>query len=476
MRGIFFLGTVLAVLGTCELRAADPVPAANTPERVALLVKQLGSSRFAEREKAQRALEAIGIPALDILRKAVASPDQETSRRASELVQKIDAAVLTAKLLAPKRVKLDLSNTPVPAAVAELERQSGYVIHIALDVAADNRKVTLATGDVTFWEAFDALCLKAHLVEVNPAAANKQPYPRNAEFFVKDGNPAAMATCYAGAVRIRALPPSAAARLPRAAGEAVLLLEVSPEPRLEHFAIDGSPILRKAWDDQGQTLALVLDAAPANPNALPRNRQALPYGGDDAANRPVTVRFKLGEKQATHLKQLQGALTAKILTPTEPLAVVDNVLKAAGQTVKGKAGGSLQVLAVAKEPNGDIQMRFRMANLGSENPLGNLLLAGQPQIQQVQIRVGGGFGGRRFLTTSGYNSPVPLLVDARGRSFQMVQIPRRNLQINNGEFTEELAMIFRPQQGQGEAARLVVNGQRLATVPVSFSFGDVPLQ
>src|SRR5262245_42296621 len=74
-------------------------------ERINQLVKQLGSSKFAERENAKRELEKIGVPALEALRKAAQSSDLETSRRASELVKKFDAKIATDTLLAPKRVK-----------------------------------------------------------------------------------------------------------------------------------------------------------------------------------------------------------------------------------------------------------------------------------------------------------------------------------------------------------------------------------
>jgi len=251
MRRISFLGALVAVLGAAWLgQAANPATAPNTPERIDVLVKQLGSSRFAEREKAQRELEAIGTPARDRLWKATASADQEIGRRAGELVHKIDAAALAARLLAPKRVNLQLKDVPVPAALAELTKQCGYPIRIAGSRATlDKRKLTLATGEVSFWEAFDALCLQAQLVDTMPVvpAADPlpgfQPMPARAQLVVKDGKPLSRPTCYAGAIRIRAVPFTAPADV--RAGEAMLLLEVAPEPRLEHFALAGSSRIRK---------------------------------------------------------------------------------------------------------------------------------------------------------------------------------------------------------------------------------------
>jgi uncharacterized protein (TIGR03067 family) len=63
-------------------------------ERIAKLIKQLGSDAFAKREAANKELDAIGEPALDALRKAVASDgDAEIRRRAEQVIQAIAGRV-----------------------------------------------------------------------------------------------------------------------------------------------------------------------------------------------------------------------------------------------------------------------------------------------------------------------------------------------------------------------------------------------
>ena len=57
---------------------------------IAKLVKQLGSPDFTEREAATKALEAIGFPALDALRKAAKDNDAEVAQRATRLVEIIE--------------------------------------------------------------------------------------------------------------------------------------------------------------------------------------------------------------------------------------------------------------------------------------------------------------------------------------------------------------------------------------------------
>jgi hypothetical protein len=489
MRGIPLLAALTGVLGLALLAAGESATGDGTARRVERLVGQLGSSRFAEREKAQRELEGIGPPALERLRKATTDADLETSRRAGELVQKIEHAVLAAKLLTPTRVRLAFNNTPVSAAIADLARQSGYRIYLSGDKAAlRDRKVTFTTGEVSFWEAFDTLCHRARLVEVSQTAgagaavprAGRDPFsrrlpppgfaqpvdeiadePAQFHFVVKDGKPVAFPTCYAGSMRIRALT-SAAANLPRNPGEAAVVLELAPEPHLEQVAIDVGPALRKVCDDQGQTLSVASSTAYGSPS------------------RRVLIRFKIGEKHAQALKTVQGLLTVKLLTPPQPIITVDKVEKAAGQTYKNREGGSLQVLAYDLQPNRDVQIRVRMTNLAGDNPLGGALPGGRVQIQQVQgqqvmIQVVGVNGRRRFVTSTSYQGRLPSLLDANGKNYSLYHVPQRRVQATNGELMEEVTLSFRPHEGQGPPARLVVNGQRPVAIPVSFNLTDVPL-
>ena len=63
------------------------------------LVKQLGSDKFSERQKAREQLDAIGEPALESLRKASASDDAEMRRLASGLVKRIQSRVTCQALI-----------------------------------------------------------------------------------------------------------------------------------------------------------------------------------------------------------------------------------------------------------------------------------------------------------------------------------------------------------------------------------------
>jgi len=168
MRNTLLLAGLSVVLG---LGLVAAVPAAPTPgadaSAVDKLIGQLGSADFEERDQATGALEAIGEPALDALRKAASShADAEVRMRAGMLVRTIELRATSSSVLKPRRVHLVYKDVPVPEAVADFARKTGYAIVLNdPENKLAERKITLDTGDVTFWEAFDQFCDKAGLVE-----------------------------------------------------------------------------------------------------------------------------------------------------------------------------------------------------------------------------------------------------------------------------------------------------------------------
>src|SRR2546421_167997 len=111
------------------------VGADDDKDRVGQLIKQLGSPKFAVRDRAKKELESMGTAALEALRKAAKSEDMETSRRAGELVKKLEDKISLDNLLQPKKVNLKLRDVTVQQAVDELAKQSGYPIQIDGDRA-----------------------------------------------------------------------------------------------------------------------------------------------------------------------------------------------------------------------------------------------------------------------------------------------------------------------------------------------------
>jgi uncharacterized protein (TIGR03067 family) len=86
-----FLGGVAALAVAAFAQADD---AAKSPQAMDRLIQQLGSKRFREREAACKALERVGESALDALHEAATGePDPEVRRRATGLVERIEAQV-----------------------------------------------------------------------------------------------------------------------------------------------------------------------------------------------------------------------------------------------------------------------------------------------------------------------------------------------------------------------------------------------
>ncbi|HZT83348.1 MAG TPA: hypothetical protein VFA26_24165 [Gemmataceae bacterium] len=626
------LGLGLASVGGVRTTAADKADA----DRIAKLIQQLGSDSYAERSRAAKDLEGIGAPALQALKKAAASDDLEVRKAAEALVKKIEARAQVEKLLAPKRVKLACKDTPLKEALADFQKQSGYTIqlHDPENKLAD-RKVTLETGEVSFWEALDLFCKKAGLKEatpqdlfrapppprggplppvkggpgvapgqpgqtdpaVPPAAPAKpvparpakpapvekeqpvnqaavvrvqavaapggaaqvqvqiappgkpvggpvarpggRPFPALSPTTITlvDGKADDVPTHYAGAVRVRGLkyafppipnPPPA------------FLLEVRAEPKLQIQGLAGVKI-DKALDDKDQKLTE--DAGgpngpggfPVPPGGFPA--PPLPPGGIGGAGfggfvaRPPVwfggmgshqhlVRFKKGDKESKSLKEVSGTVSAQVLTPPEPVLTVDNVMKAAGKTVKGKDGGSIKVVDAKADDNGRIQVQVEVEMPPGIIPGGvggfggGVILPGGPvQIQPAPLPIQiappppppappGGGKGFRFqaqpaviqvrqaqvqIQIAPGAAPQPAiaiapayfgggnglqLLDGKGQPIQLVG---QGLSFQPGAKGPTWNLTFQPKKGQ-EAAKLVFTGSRSVTVDIPFTLKNVPLQ
>jgi len=227
-------------LGSARLNAG---PAENAvPPNIGQLIAQLGSLKFKEREAAAAALETAGIAALPALQAASINKDPEIRRRAEKLLTQFQKRQETAEALKPTLIHLDYDETPLAQAVADLARQSGFPIQLASGTSnRQERAVTLRTDETTFWQALDLFCAKTHLVErvvplapdsvqatddfraMNGAPGGRIVYRlENANsdstagrLFLVDGQVPACPTCYAGAVRIRAVTAADSARSSR---------------------------------------------------------------------------------------------------------------------------------------------------------------------------------------------------------------------------------------------------------------------
>src|ERR1043165_1832087 len=163
--GCFFVAAVLSfalVLSLCAQDTAD------------VWIAKLGSRSYLERERVMQSLEALGSSALPALHKAMKHPDQEIRQRSSALIGRIEERMLLDELRAPTMTRFQFHNTPLYEALREIEKQTGLPCGTA---RRHGRPITVDTGIVPFWQAWDRFCQAAKLEEVDHSRSLAQLHP-----------------------------------------------------------------------------------------------------------------------------------------------------------------------------------------------------------------------------------------------------------------------------------------------------------
>lgn len=480
-----------ALLLAGSLSAAEP-----DAGRIARLIAQLGSTSFAEREAATDQLAALGPAALEALRRAADANDPEVRRRAQKLVRQIEQRLTTARLLEPRRVRLVYQDVPVVEAVADLSRKTGLLLQLTGDLTPlADRRVALDTGETTLWEAFGQFLQKAGLWErgLDSEAFYDERYeyssgqrrivaldrttwgaaPRSLNPLVlADGKGRPLPSCQAAAVRIRALPPGApAVSTAKTEGELLLVLEAMPEPHLRWESVLAVRVER-AIDDQGQALKQPTVSGGLGGAAGAAAEEmivvwdgvgrfpAQPFG--DA--RHVPVRLRLGDGPSKRLRELSGVIAARVQTPPEVLAGVDNPAEAIGQRVAAADGSTLRVVEVKRTEEGLHQVR-----VGLSSPAPELVSAGVPARVVVLTRIGPAQRTGSVAPESGDF----VLLDAKGRRFPLVGGEVAGA-LGQG-VTHDFTLLFQALPDGAKPARLEYTGRRTVTVEVPFTLKDIPL-
>jgi len=385
---------------------------------------------------------------------------------------------------------------PVIEAVDDFAKKTGFTVQISGDrTKLLTRKITLDTGETTYWEAYARLCKEAGLGEhVDPSAGVDNRFndraqrggtrvidlrhssynPTESRLVLTDGGPADSAppTFHAGALRIRALPSiTSVSGQTKNDGETLFALDVTPEPGLLWQTVLGMRIDR-AIDDRGQHLTqpAAFVGGGINPQSLQEDVVIIVEDGtilpvNDL--RLVPVRLKLGKASAKQVKELKGTLTAQVLGVPERLATVESILKSAGQVVKAADGTTVRVMAVTQQDDGEISLRVELQSRTPDMNLG--------RFPGRIIRVNRGMRARtqREMPTEG-GEPILTLQNTKGEAFRLDQCA-----LDSGtdgiRTTKLFNLTFPPQKNLGEPAKLIFTGRRLAVVEVPFVLKDIPL-
>jgi hypothetical protein len=285
---------------------------------------------------------------------------------------------------------------------------------------------------------------------------------------LSDGKPDALPTHYAGAIRIRALPPQTVVHgQTRKEGETLFALGLCLEAKIPLEKVVGVHV-EKATDENGQSLAQITEPAPdpgANQPTFIGNVNGRAAGMIGTGDIQAPVKLKAGEKASKQLKELTGVLTAQVRTPPEVTMTVDNILKATSKSIEAKDGTKLTVLEVEHDEKGEVRVRVEISPL-----LEPVRINGRGQVRAMVM-----VGANGMVLDFSNDAPTFKLVDAKGAEFPQPSVPSRGFKVANNVVSHELTLVFQPQQGQAEASKLQYLSSRRVVVEIPFRLKDVPL-
>jgi hypothetical protein len=242
--------------------------------------------------------------------------------------------------------------------------------------------------------------------------------------------------------------------------------------------------VEKAVDERGRSLHEVVVTEPAagqemivaggrGGQRIVRRIHPNSMSGDP---REVLVHLEQADRPAKRLQELSGVLAAQVRTAPEAIFSVDNILKAAGQSIRGDGGGKMTVTQVTPADNGEVALQIELELPPEVAPVAgggmeSLVLPGPGG-----RRGGAGFQGRAGITRALAASPVIgfRLLDDKGAVLPL------NLQQVTGKAEDEtvtwqVTLAHKKEAGQGEPAKLAFFGSRTLTLDIPFTLKDVPL-
>lgn len=477
--------------------ASDPADAGSsstTEAKIAALVEKLGSRNFREREEASAELERLGgRQVVAGLRRALRHEDAEVRRRAEALLRIVERRLLLDEFLQPTLITGTWSDTSVAQILDDIARAAECAIEVPETIKAGGKTLTLSVQRKPLWEVLDDICARAGLslavysepdpnlssVRIREVVTNRitvpNALPGKMRIAIREGKAPRGAICYCGAIRMR-LEPASLTGLDRSIVS--YQLEILPEPKLAWWGWQGVRI-DAALDSQGQSLAEVARNGLASNSPSPllpqvpqqivvrnvNNRVVIQgqvfIAGNVPGEMPIVqtshpvFQLQRGEVAADSLRLLKGVVFGRVQTSPEPVVVIDNILAAKPGLYKGIDEASVNLLEVVPQEEGDVRLRLRLTPPAS---LQNSGLVFYDIRTQRNITI-----GQRLE-----------LLDEKGQPFQLV---RENFTrvFNNGQFSEELHVLFRAREQQPRAHKLVFRASRILCAELPFEFKDIPL-
>ncbi len=363
--------------------------------------------------------------------------------------------------------------------------------------------ITLDTGEVAFWQAIEQFLQVAGLTEnpnpepVKPTNSNQRYYtqqidwggyqPNNPALSTHDGKIHLMsgktvAACSDKVVRVKAVAKDMGAHI-RGSNELELILDVSPSPNvgwqglnrldIQRAVDDRNRVLKQSHiigNDGGDSMGFDNDGVWFGLNGGVQFSSQYEFGPQGQTVNPYHVPIKLLAKDSysKYLKELQGVISARMLSPLEALITVNDLGKATSDKIFSSDGRNLTIVEIKLAKNGLQTLRVKLSS---------------PAFNQ-QMVFPGRFRGRMqpFMTIQSNgvdvmtNSPNLELQNAEGKILTGVsQFVSGQDYSPNGITTEYTMTVNTKAKGNSQPTKLVLKGRRTVDVEIPFTLKNVPL-
>lgn len=445
---VLLAGAVVAGGKEKPLPVVSPAPAPvveKSDPGIAQLIKDIGDEDYRTREKAGRALDAIGEKALSPMRAALRSTESpEVQRRLAVLIRKID----TERLVAPKRITIAKKVMTAKAAVDEIAKQTGY--RIEFSGGSNDEKHTFEFDDVPFWVALDRIASAAGCVVYTEDYGDNMIRIYNQDAL----NPH---VAYSGPFRFLAtnIHTSDSIQLsgvPRRGGvhrysNMNFNFQVQSEPKNPMLGVTQAEII-SAVDENGSSMIM-----PRNPND--RSAYYNNPGSFRGHNTYGNLNLTRGDKSATRIKSIKARIGLVLLAGTSPEIVITDPLKVAKKTFVGRTI-ELDIGSLTEDKNnkGHYVLDLTARKLGDNDPNRPDYNWSNTVWQKIELLDANGNAYRTYGANNSNNNGTVV----------SMTIPYGNQDRRGGQTTK-----------LGPPVKMVVNEWLSITHEVTFEFKDVPL-
>lgn len=419
-------------------KAAEVSPDANRKSDE--LIRDLSSPDYRLRERAGRELARRGETVLADLRATLATTeDAEVSRRIGVLVRKMEYD----KLVAPKRVTLNLKEKPLKEAVETIAKQTGY--RIDFNSSRAGTAYTFELNDVPFWQAIDSVA--------NAGGLNVYPeYDDEGALRAYEQDSYNPHVAYSGPFRFLATNINSNRNIQlsglnrrganRNQNEYINLnFQIQSEPKTPILGTTFTELI-SAVDDTGTSMA----PPPNDPNYS--SRSGYYSGGYRGYNVYASMNLYRGGKGATIAKSIKGKVGVQMLAGTRPEISIASPVGIKNKKVVGRT------VEIDIESLAENQEQYTLS---------------------ITVKKLGANGNEHDYTWSNNVWQKLELHDEKGQKLRNYGANNQNNTPNVVQMSMTFSREERNGKKPGKPVKLLYNEWLTAVTEVPFEFKDIPL-